>query len=196
MYTNARDIPPCAYSSYCMTHIAVSPACRASSAAPAITPKARVEAGIRESRRSTSPRSPRCPPCAPAGARRPRGAYARPTGRTHRPPRARCRGYASAACGRSRSPFSRPIFWQDLCLKMAEGPPSGKRPRRASARLEARLAMAEGPQSGRRPSRASARLEARAESALPPLLRALAGDPLSAVLKLLDDADLPCARLV
>jgi hypothetical protein len=50
--------------------------------------------------------------------------------------------------------------------------------------------------SGKRPRRASARLEARAESALPPLLRALAGDPLSAVLKLLGDADLPCARLV
>jgi hypothetical protein len=49
---------------------------------------------------------------------------------------------------------------------------------------------------GKRPGRASARLLARAESALPPLLRALTGDPLFAVLKLLGDADLPCARLV
>jgi hypothetical protein len=45
--------------------------------------------------------------------------------------------------------------------------------------------MADGAPSGKRG--ASARFEARAESALPPLLRALAGDPLSAVLKLLDD---------
>jgi hypothetical protein len=50
--------------------------------------------------------------------------------------------------------------------------------------------------SGKRPRRASARLVARADAALPPLLRALAGDPLSAMLKLVDDADLPCARLV
>jgi hypothetical protein len=56
--------------------------------------------------------------------------------------------------------------------------------------------MAASAPSGKRPRRASARLEARAESALPPLIRALAGDPLSAVLKLVDDADLPCARLV
>mmetsp|Transcript_38717 Transcript_38717/g.95732 ORF Transcript_38717/g.95732 Transcript_38717/m.95732 type:complete len:83 (+) Transcript_38717:134-382(+) len=37
---------------------------------------------------------------------------------------------------------------------------------------------------------------ARAESALPLLLCTLAGDLLGAILKLLDDADLPCARLV
>jgi hypothetical protein len=56
--------------------------------------------------------------------------------------------------------------------------------------------MAEGGPSGNRPGRASARLVARAESALPPLLRFLAGDPLRAVAKFLGDADLPCARLV
>jgi hypothetical protein len=50
--------------------------------------------------------------------------------------------------------------------------------------------------SGKRPRRASSRLVAAAESALPRLLRALTGDPLRAVAKLLDDADLPCARLV
>jgi hypothetical protein len=56
--------------------------------------------------------------------------------------------------------------------------------------------MAEDSPSGKRPRRASARLVTAAESALPPLLRALTGDPLRAVLKLLPDADLPCARLV
>ncbi|KAJ1630645.1 hypothetical protein T492DRAFT_906639 [Pavlovales sp. CCMP2436] len=56
-------------------------------------------------------------------------------------------------------------------------------------------AMAEGGPSGTRPRRASARLEAAAESALPSLLRAITGKPLRAVLKLLDDADLTCARL-
>jgi hypothetical protein len=55
--------------------------------------------------------------------------------------------------------------------------------------------MAEGAPSGKRPRRASARLEAAAEAALPPLLRALAGDPLRAILKLLGGADLTCARL-
>jgi hypothetical protein len=55
--------------------------------------------------------------------------------------------------------------------------------------------MADAGPSGK-PRRASARLVAAAESALPPLLGALTGDPLSAVLKLLGDADLPCARLV
>jgi hypothetical protein len=53
---------------------------------------------------------------------------------------------------------------------MAEGGPGGKRPRRASARLVA----------------------AAAESALPPLLRFLDGDPLRAVAKLLPDAALTC----
>jgi hypothetical protein len=47
----------------------------------------------------------------------------------------------------------------------------------------------------KRPRRASARLEAATEAALPPLLRALAGDPLRAIIKLLDGADLTCARL-
>ncbi|KAJ1622120.1 hypothetical protein T492DRAFT_885785 [Pavlovales sp. CCMP2436] len=42
---------------------------------------------------------------------------------------------------------------------------------------------------------ADARLEASVEAALPPLLRALAGDPLRAILKLLGGADLTCARL-
>ncbi|KAJ1622968.1 hypothetical protein T492DRAFT_912975 [Pavlovales sp. CCMP2436] len=55
--------------------------------------------------------------------------------------------------------------------------------------------MAEASWSGQRPRRASTRLLARTESALPPLLRALAGDLLHAVPKLLDDADLLCARL-
>jgi hypothetical protein len=55
--------------------------------------------------------------------------------------------------------------------------------------------MADGGPSGRRPGRASARLVAR-ESALPPLLRFLAGNPLRAVAKFIGDADLPCARLV
>jgi hypothetical protein len=55
--------------------------------------------------------------------------------------------------------------------------------------------MAEAPPSGKRPRRASARLEAAAEAALPPLLRALAGDPLRAILKLIGGADLTCARL-
>ncbi|KAJ1615655.1 hypothetical protein T492DRAFT_918928 [Pavlovales sp. CCMP2436] len=44
--------------------------------------------------------------------------------------------------------------------------------------------------------RASAQLEARAELVLPLLVRTIAGNPLFAVLKLLDDADLLCARLV
>jgi hypothetical protein len=56
-------------------------------------------------------------------------------------------------------------------------------------------AMAEEGPSGNRPRRASARLEAAAEAALPPLLSALAGDPLRAILKLLGGADLTCARL-
>ena len=55
--------------------------------------------------------------------------------------------------------------------------------------------MADAPPSGERPRRASARLEATAEVALPPLLRALAGDPLRAILKHLGGADLTCARL-
>jgi hypothetical protein len=55
--------------------------------------------------------------------------------------------------------------------------------------------MAEGGPSGKRPRRASVRLEGAAEAALPPLLRALAGDPLRAILKLLGGADLTCARL-
>ncbi|KAJ1618545.1 hypothetical protein T492DRAFT_916766 [Pavlovales sp. CCMP2436] len=59
------------------------------------------------------------------------------------------------------------------------------RPLRVAMRRYAQLARA-----------ASARLEACAESALPPLLRTLTGDPLCAVLKLIDDADLSCARLV
>jgi len=56
--------------------------------------------------------------------------------------------------------------------------------------------MADAGSSAMRPERASARLVERAESALPPLLRTLAGDPLGAVLKLPDDVDLLCARLV
>jgi hypothetical protein len=56
--------------------------------------------------------------------------------------------------------------------------------------------MADGGPSGKRPRRASARLVAAAESALPPLLRALTGDPLRAVAKLLPDAALTCFRLV
>jgi hypothetical protein len=56
--------------------------------------------------------------------------------------------------------------------------------------------MAEGGPSSKRPARASARLVAAAESALPPLLRALTGDPLRAVAKLLPDAALTCFRLV
>jgi hypothetical protein len=55
--------------------------------------------------------------------------------------------------------------------------------------------MADGPPLGKRPRRASARLEAAAEAALPRLLRTLAGDPLRAILKLLGGADLTCARL-
>jgi hypothetical protein len=55
--------------------------------------------------------------------------------------------------------------------------------------------MAEGAPSGKRPGRASARLVARADAALPPLLRALNGDLLRAVAKLIADADLPCFRL-
>jgi hypothetical protein len=55
--------------------------------------------------------------------------------------------------------------------------------------------MAEGPLSGKRPRRASARLEAAAEAALPPLLRALGGDLLRHVVKFVNDADLPCLRL-
>jgi hypothetical protein len=55
--------------------------------------------------------------------------------------------------------------------------------------------MADAPPSGTRPRRASARLEAAAEAALPPLLRDLSGDPLRAILKLLGGADLTCARL-
>jgi hypothetical protein len=54
--------------------------------------------------------------------------------------------------------------------------------------------MAEAP-SGKRPRRASARLVAAAESALPSLLRALGGDLLRALAKHLDEADLPCFRL-
>jgi hypothetical protein len=45
------------------------------------------------------------------------------------------------------------------------------------------------------PRRASARLVAAAESALPPLLRAIGGDLLRHVVKFVDDADLPCLRL-
>eukprot|EP00302_Diacronema_sp_CCMP2436_P021483 CAMPEP_0179970858 /NCGR_PEP_ID=MMETSP0983-20121128/35593_1 /TAXON_ID=483367 /ORGANISM="non described non described, Strain CCMP 2436" /LENGTH=333 /DNA_ID=CAMNT_0021885693 /DNA_START=424 /DNA_END=1422 /DNA_ORIENTATION=+ len=45
------------------------------------------------------------------------------------------------------------------------------------------------------PQAASTRLLARAESALPPMLRALGGDLLHAIFKVLDDADLPCVRL-
>jgi hypothetical protein len=56
--------------------------------------------------------------------------------------------------------------------------------------------MAEGGPDGKRPGRASARLVADAESALPPLLRALTGDPLRTVAKLLRDAALTCFRLV
>jgi hypothetical protein len=56
--------------------------------------------------------------------------------------------------------------------------------------------MAEGPPSGKRPRRASARLVATAESVLPPLLRALTGDPLRAIAKLLPDAALTCFWLV
>jgi hypothetical protein len=49
--------------------------------------------------------------------------------------------------------------------------------------------MAEaGAPSGKRPRRASARLEVAAEAALPRLLRTLAGDPLRAILKLLGGA--------
>ncbi|KAJ1622960.1 hypothetical protein T492DRAFT_884367 [Pavlovales sp. CCMP2436] len=55
--------------------------------------------------------------------------------------------------------------------------------------------IAEASSSGQRPRRASTQLLACAESALAPLLRALGGDLLHAVLKLLGDADLPCARL-
>jgi hypothetical protein len=55
--------------------------------------------------------------------------------------------------------------------------------------------MANGGPSGKRPRRASARLEAAAEAALPPLLRDLDGDPLRAILKLIGGADLTCARL-
>jgi hypothetical protein len=58
-----------------------------------------------------------------------------------------------------------------------------------------RVLMVEGPPSGKRPRRASARLEADAEAALPPLLRILPGDPLRIILKLLGGADLTCARL-
>ncbi|KAJ1629245.1 hypothetical protein T492DRAFT_873782 [Pavlovales sp. CCMP2436] len=50
--------------------------------------------------------------------------------------------------------------------------------------------------STRRPDCASARLEARAELELPALLRALTVDLLHAIIKLVDDADLLCARLV
>jgi hypothetical protein len=56
--------------------------------------------------------------------------------------------------------------------------------------------IADGASSGKRPRRASARLVVAAEAALPPLLRALTGDPLRAVLKLVGDADRRCARLV
>jgi hypothetical protein len=52
-----------------------------------------------------------------------------------------------------------------------------------------------GEQNRQRPRRASARLVAAAESALPPLLRALGGDLLRHVVKFVDDADLPCLRL-
>jgi hypothetical protein len=55
--------------------------------------------------------------------------------------------------------------------------------------------MAEGGPSGKRPRRASARLVAAAESALPLLLRTLTGDPLRAVAKLLPDAALTPFRL-
>jgi hypothetical protein len=55
--------------------------------------------------------------------------------------------------------------------------------------------MAEASPSGKRPKRASARLVAAAESALPPLPRALGGDLLRHVVKFVDDADLPCLRL-
>jgi hypothetical protein len=57
-------------------------------------------------------------------------------------------------------------------------------------------AMAEGGPSGQRPGRVLARLEAEDESALAPLLRFLAGDPLRAVAKLLPDAELTPFRLV
>ncbi|KAJ1626624.1 hypothetical protein T492DRAFT_909968 [Pavlovales sp. CCMP2436] len=63
-------------------------------------------------------------------------------------------------------------------------------PRRGLAR-----AMVEASSSGQHPRRASTRLLARAESALPPMLRALGGDLLHAIFKVLDDADLPCVRL-
>jgi len=55
--------------------------------------------------------------------------------------------------------------------------------------------MVEASSSGQHPRRASTRLLARAESALPPMLRALGGDLLHAIFKVLDDADLPCVRL-
>jgi hypothetical protein len=71
------------------------------------------------------------------------------------------------------SPDSLPLIFQSLALTgMAEGAPSGRRFRRASARLEAA-----------------------AEAALPALLRALSADPLRAILKLLGGAELTCARL-
>jgi hypothetical protein len=54
---------------------------------------------------------------------------------------------------------------------------------------------ADGPPSGKRHRRASARLVAAAESSLPPLLRALGGDLLRAVAKHIDEPDLPCFRL-
>ncbi|KAJ1638689.1 hypothetical protein T492DRAFT_857838 [Pavlovales sp. CCMP2436] len=53
--------------------------------------------------------------------------------------------------------------------------------------------MAVGAPSGNRPRRASERLEVAAEVALPPLLRALAGDPLRAILALFGRiTDLTC----
>jgi hypothetical protein len=63
------------------------------------------------------------------------------------------------------------------------------------ARQNSERAVPEAAPSGKRPRRASARLVAAAESALPPLLRALDGDLLRALAKHLDEADLPCFRL-
>ncbi|KAJ1620235.1 ankyrin repeat-containing domain protein [Pavlovales sp. CCMP2436] len=80
-----------------------------------------------------------------------------------------------------------------------DAPTSGRLEARAES-ADPRAASSPHPSSPQRARHGEAgpsvKLPGRTSARLPPLLRDLAGDPLNAVLKLLDDADLPCDRLV